>query len=300
MKRDAPLETLLMHDQWETFSPTECEEVARRLETLLPTGFRFHKVGRCTLSNQIHLIAFFEWFGYPEGYDQAFFALIPGGNVLLGYDRRNPFHPSQHQLDSWKRETEPLFEKPLDIYLDLVMTPLRQVTLQPFLLEVSPRPLAPPPLFDPTLGPNGGWKNISIPISHEQTRREIARQGFRFPTSDEWEYACAAEARTLFRWGNETPYHQPPLLGSWKPTEWDLHLRQNAFGLFIARHPYHWEFCAERTIMRGGDGGSMMHAGAGTFATWLTLASAFYQQVDEDETEWFGVYLRRAFSLVSQ
>ena len=21
-----------------------------------------------------------------------------------------------------------------------------------------------------------------------------------------------------------------------------MHLRQNAFGLFIARHPYHWEF----------------------------------------------------------
>jgi hypothetical protein len=86
-----------------------------------------------------------------------------------------------------------------------------------------------------------------------------------------------------------------PILGSHKVDEWDLHLRQNAFGLFIARHPYQWEFCAEPGVMRSGDGGTALHAGAGTFAEWLTLASAFRSRRDHERI--FGVYLRRAFSL---
>ena len=35
--------------------------------------------------------------------------------------------------------------------------------------------------------------------------KKISRWGFRFPTSNEWEYACAAGSRSLFRWGNDTP-----------------------------------------------------------------------------------------------
>ncbi len=46
--------------------------------------------------------------------------------------------------------------------------------------------------------------------------------------------------------------------------------------------------------MRGGDGGTAEHAGAGTFAAWTTLASAFYQQFDGPV---YGAYLRRAYGL---
>lgn len=84
-------------------------------------------------------------------------------------------------------------------------------------------------------------------------------------------------------------------LGNHKAGEWDFHLQQNAFGLFIARDPYRWEFCDEPGLMRGGDGGSALHAGAGTFAAWLTLASSFQRVWDEKRI--YGVYLRRAFSL---
>ncbi len=205
----------LMLDQWDHLSHAECEEIVRDLGKELPGAFRFHKVGRCALADQQHHIAFFEWDGPPEGYDHVFFALIPGGEATLGYDRDHPFVPNQQQQESWVDETQRtgMFNETLDVFLDLVMTP-----------------------------------SISI-----------------------------------------------PLLRSQKSAGWDLHLQQNAFGLFIARQPYHWEFCAERGIMRGGDGGTALHAGAGTFAEWLTLASAFYRIWDHEEC--YGVYLRRAFSL---
>jgi hypothetical protein len=295
MNIDESLRALLMRDRWERFTLAECEKVARDLDSLLPVPFHFHKVELCALGDQRHQVALFEWGGPPEGYDHAFFALIPGDEATLGYDRERPFVPNQQQQESWIQETERKFALSLEAFLDEVMTPLRHVTIQPFLLEVLAMPLAPSPIFDETVGPSGGWTRTMTPISYDETLLRISKQGFRFPTSDEWEYACAAGSRAVFRWGNMTPPHAIPLLGQRKVVGWDMHLRQNAFGLFIARHPYHWEFCAERGTMRGGDGGHTLHTGAGTFAAWLTLASAFYQQWNEGTI--FDAYLRRTFPL---
>jgi len=190
-----------------------------------------------------------------------------------------------------------MFNGTLDALLDKIMTPLRQVTFQPFLLEVLARPLTPPPTFNETLGPSGGWEHRRTPISYEKTLRQISPQGCRFPTSDEWEYACAAGSRTLFRWGNDTPDCYIPRIGSKDMAQWDAHLRENAFGLFIARNPYYWEFVMEREILRGGDGGTALHAGVGKFAAWLTLASAFYREAYPENTVLSRAYLRRSFSL---
>jgi hypothetical protein len=291
------LQASLMLDQWDRFSRAECEKVARDLEGELPASFRFHKVETCTLGDQKHHVAFFEWAGSPHAYYHAFFVLIPGSEATLGYDRDHPFIPTQQQKKSWEKETQQtgLFNDTLDGFLDQVMTSLRRVTIQPFLLETLATPLELPPTYEETLGPKGGWTKQVAPISYEQTLHNISRQGFRFPTSDEWEYACASGARTLFRWGNATPDSTVPRLGNRKAGEWDFHLQQNAFGLFIARSPYDWEFCDEREIIRGGDGGSALHGGAGTFAAWLTLASPFH--LYGDHARIYGVYLRRAFPL---
>lgn len=268
----------LMLDQWDHLSHAECEEIARDLGKELPGAFRFHKVRRCALADQQHHIAFFEWDGPPESYDHVFFALIPGGEATLGYDRDHPFVPNRQQQESWADETlrTGMFNETLDVFLDLVMTPFRHVIIGPFLLEVLATPLSPAPVFDETLGDKGGWRRSPTPISYEKTFQRISRQGFCFPASDEWEYACKAGSRTLFRWGNMTPSISIPLLKNQKAAGWDLHLQQNAFWLFIARQPYHWEFSAERGIMRGGNGGTALHTGAGTseFVSWEDESSS--------------------------
>jgi hypothetical protein len=294
MAVDESFKELLTLEQWDCFGFSECEAIARDLGRELPASFRFHKIETCSLDDQKHHIAVFEWAGLPKGYHQGFFALIPGGQATLGYDRKHPFVPNKQQQKSWQDETQKtrMFSGTLDEFLDKTMTPLRHVSIEPFLLETLATPLEPPPTYDEEID---GWMKSSERITREKILQRISREGFRFPTSDEWEYACAAGSRTLFRWGKETPAIHIPALGSPKAAEWDLHLRENAFGLLIGRYPYNWEFCAEPGLMRGGDGGTALHAGVGTFAAWLTLASAFYSQWDHKVC--YHAHLRRAFSL---
>jgi hypothetical protein len=75
-----------------------------------------------------------------------------------------------------------------------------------------------------------------------------------------------------------------------------------AVGLSIAANPYHWEMCAEGDRMRGGDGGTALHAGVGTFAEWLTLSSWFYRKLDAVRLKrggTYGVRYRRKYYLKS-
>lgn len=49
-----------------------------------------------------------------------------------------------------------------------------------------------------------------------------------FPTSNEWEYACAAGSRSLFRRGNDTPNFPIPRPDTQESRVWGKHLQQNA------------------------------------------------------------------------
>lgn len=107
--------------------------------------------------------------------------------------------------------------------------------------------------------------------TYEDIQAELAAEGLRLLTFDEWEYAWGAESTTLFRWGDFCP-------GDCYPTDdlsdWKLYWRPNLFGLHIAQEPYDREIISEKKYFRGGDVGGTICGGCGFFLGWLTLATA--------------------------
>jgi hypothetical protein len=247
---------------WDQFNAAEAEFVARALAPLLPPPWKFQRVEKHECGDQQRQVAFFTW-------KRARFALIPGSEVTLGYDRRKPFIPNEEQRESWRLTREEYGLK-LGDFLKECLTPLRTVVFEPFLLEVMARQVPPTEMAD----------------------------GFRLPTFDEWEYACSAGSRTLFRWGNDCPADCYPIESRWKE-----HRQPNAFGLMIASNPYDVEYCVKQErkkeciVVRGGDGGSAICGGTGFFSGWIPLASAYYAPDLDNLMDSIDGYCRRAFSL---
>lgn len=282
------LAEMLILSRWDQLDPSAQEEAAYAVASRLPEPFRFDGLETHELGQQRHRVAFFTW-------NEARFALIPGGPATLGYDTGKPFIPTQNDLDSWEEDCHEfpniaLKYPNLESYIEQILTPLRQVTFQPFLLETTATNLT-PWVLDPV---RGGYHMTWV--SYPQTQERITRDGFQFPTSDEWEYACSAGARTLWRWGDECSLVR--LRTKETHLQWDLHLRPNAFGLLIAADPYNIELTNEMGVFRGGDGGSALHAGGGRLSCWLTLASSYRsgrQRVPKPDMH--TAFLRRAYSI---
>ncbi|HTI15105.1 MAG TPA: SUMF1/EgtB/PvdO family nonheme iron enzyme [Dictyobacter sp.] len=292
-------------EQWDRLSFQECQNVVDTIVGILPPDFQSVKLETCQMGNQQRYMAFFEWHSKNES---SLFVFIPGGNVTIGYDRTHPFLLTPAQLHNFQQETvaRGYLSCTLDVFLDRVLTSLRQVIIQPCLLQVHATSSGDIPTKDQRK------RKIHSFILFDEMRDFVHQQGFRLPTSDEWEYACAAGARTLFRWGNDSPntyMHLPDMDEDDVPENeqmelnmpWDIHCRPNGFGLFIATNPYHWELCMDADIvLRGGDGGTALHAGAGMFVEWLTL-STFYQRRDihifKEHGGVHGMFARRLYPL---
>jgi hypothetical protein len=122
----------------------------------------------------------------------------------------------------------------------------------------------------------------------------LRQQGFRLPSADEWEYVCAAGSRTLFYWIDKQ-FEYRSEASSWEEL-------RNAFGLAIARDSiniepgYQWEYCADPTIMKGGDGGGLI----GYETAYLSLASAYRLPLNEKQINQgvHGPGLRRVYDLM--
>ncbi len=266
--------------RWDALGDGEREAAGRALARELPAPFAFTGIEAHELGEQQHRVATFDWHG-------AKFVLIPGGEVTLGYDRDRPFVPTAAQWEDWEGTREE-YGVGLDEYLDYSLTPLRTVTIAPFLVEAV--------ATDCRRLPGEDYLDRWTPL--REVARRIAADGFRLPTSDEWEHACAAGARTLFRWGDDCPTDHYPA-GDGREHAWDLHRRPNAFGLRIGGDPYKWEYCAEPAVVRGGDGGGTICGGAGFLAGWLTLASAFCDRngAEHYRDRELDAHLCRAYSL---
>jgi hypothetical protein len=315
-------------DKWDQLSAKEREALAKKVAGDLPTGFRFHSLRQCQLGDQKHQVAEYEFQGTP-------FILIPGGSVTLGYDLNRPWEPTPEEQESWQATAEEydLPTNPLEHIAKATLRP-RKARLPARLMEATAQEVGWEPVAadDPEVreivrehfgkkGSRSRKVNISrgdsslrverdedgtiraqrsLAPTHKELAARLAQAGFRFPTSDEWEYACGAGAPTLFRWGDHVlcdryPTDISPAQAAWrrrwvlsggklqKPpggftSDWDLHRRPNAFGITIAVDPYKFELVAEPDITRGGDGGSSICGGAGFFIGWLTLATAYFEK----------------------
>src|SRR5262249_46521709 len=165
-------------------------------------------------------------------------------------------------------------------HIRATMTPLRQVVLPPFLLEVQSREMNWEPLWQS--GRVVGRRSVATTM--RQVRSWAYADGFAVPTSDQWEHACRAGRRPFWWWGN----------GSSSPVP-----DRNAFGLLIARDTYRFEWCTAPNVYRGGDGGCSCCGGMDGLPTALRLASAYFEPFAEaeNESERFVGDCRRAFPL---
>lgn len=295
--RDSDLEL----QRWNSLRESDRLSLAEDLAKELPDGFRFIDIRPYSLGNQQNSIASFE-------YQSSRFSLIPGAEVTLGYG--GSFEPNAEQYESWLEtvECELPLEEDLDEYIISHTTALRTCKIKPMLIEVNSHEIGlerisqEEPVIQEILSEYPESKEVevyqqyrvirnsdssidafrSVDKTHEQVVEEMISQGFRLPTSDEWEYVCGSGSCTLFRWGDDCPCDCYPIDD--KP-DWIFHRIRNAFGLYIAQNPYNLEIIAEPKILRGGDGGSTICGGWGYFACWLPLATAF---IDKELAAWTG------------
>jgi hypothetical protein len=269
---------------------------------------------------------------YPDGgpelsiaifeYGGALFSLVPGGEVQIGYEADN-FRPTDEQIESFQDTAEEYgFDLDIYSYVQSVTTPPRKVTMAPMLVEIQPTKIGLEPISSEELkiqnllqdfpdsrsvncgdrygfdrgkdGSVAAWQIISK--TQEDIATELAAEGLRLLTFDEWEYACGAGSTTLFRWGDFSPSDFYPTNNL---ADCKLHLQPNLFGLHIAQNPYDCEIISDKHTVRDPDGGFSICGGMDSFLGWLPLATAYWQP---DLLEWLdegisGNFMRRVIPL---
>jgi hypothetical protein len=237
------------------------------------------------------------------------FSLVPAARAALGYDGTR-FVPTPQQAASYAESADEYGLPAITEFIDSMTSPQRAVELPALLVAVEALDtcVTTAAADDPRVQnlmtgarPGGGAmtfgpvRNVKVEfdeagqvrsarvveqIPYVDALAEAASLGVRPASPDEWEHACGADARTLFRWGDDSPDDGYPYDHRSGP-----HHEPNLWGLMIGQDPYKHEWTTGRGIVCGGDGGSATCGGSGFFVGWLTLATAYR---DEDFGTWLN------------
>ncbi|MFJ8039580.1 hypothetical protein ACIRBX_03580 [Kitasatospora sp. NPDC096147] len=234
--------TDLTFDEWRAFD--------------LPTALRTAREAAALTNGHLVSVETVEHLGRPfhraliERAGQGF-ALVPGGPVTLGLDLGG-WQPAPGQEEDYRRSADQGFGRADDLrgHLAQALSPYRTTTVPTLLVAVRDEEYREQP---------------------EDAVTALTTRGLRLPTPDEWEHACGAGARTLFRWGDTCPLDRIPYHSPDGPQH-----APNAFGLRIAHDTYTTELVADPTAVYGGDGGESACGGYGTLLGWLPLATSHH------------------------
>lgn len=261
--------------RWDSLSESDCLAIAT--DVVVP-GFSFDRLVRCAQGDTSRWVAVFR---HRSG---AEFALVPGGEVTVGYDHTRALALDADAQSSWDTSMSEFGMPPFPTYLSQVLQPARQVTLAPSLVETSARAIG------DAIGEPDDDDDAS---AHERVVAALAADGLRLLTADEWEHACSGGTRTLWRWGDACPADCEPY-GQVPFTELR---RANAFGLAIAQNPYDWEYVDDPDQLRGGDGGDALCGGYGAVAAWVALASSYRWPLFDEDSYLEEGFVRRAITV---
>lgn len=319
--KESDLPHNLTRETWNSLSLSEKMSRGRRLAWDLPSGFEYNSIQNFRFSGRENDVASYTFAGKR-------FVLVPGGQFTIGRSPDLPWQPTPEEIDDWGYASSDLdVGAGVAQYVTEVTLPRRVVEFPAMLVEAEVEEYG----WDPILAPafdrhvskvlaehfssstevrqvesyaSDGWIRVNrdragkisakraSKLSQAQVSARLKGAGFRFPTSDEWEYLCGEGSQTLYRWGDHAPLDRDPNEQASSPNSldasdngpatsfppnWQEHLYPNALGVTIARNPYFFELVAEPNITRGGDGGSAICGGGGRLLAWLPLATAYFE-----------------------
>lgn len=220
---------------------------------------------------------------------QRVFVLVPGGDAQLGQDvAALPASPNwrtlrealgrPHLVEAVLGGDSPrVIPDGFHEWLAGQLTPMRTATLAPILLEVAPQPV----VWEHVLPERDDEEDGPSPLAWPgHLEAWLTQRGMRLPTSDEWEHACAAGDRMLFRWGSLWPTDTTPYDVRHDTTH--VASSPNRLGLAFDPDPYYPELVGGLEL-RGGDGGELYCGAVPAFGQWVTQMSAFRIRLEEVE-----------------
>lgn len=300
---------------WGQLTKEERQEQREEILKRLPSGFEwlrteaFERFGQCR-DNEVF------------AHKGSEFVFVPGDTVRVGWTGINELDAGETPM---RKRLLMLFEQQLQAtpeeavtYLNKLMSPVREVTIEPMLVECR--------------STSAGWYPFSIADldaeedidmleeierfhsmpqrsleiyqylrlerngedlqlelfddseSFEEWSEAQLEAGFTLLNEDEWEALYSAGASTLFPWGDDLG--ESMRLKHFGPGPYELE-QPNSLGLCFSGDPYLKELVltSDGYTGKGGDGGSNIHGGLGPLLGYLPTATAFRDPY-EQELDW--------------